>query len=144
MTMVIPSCVIFCSCLTSRSELVASSPEVGSSRKSSEGQAASSVPTLTRLRCPPLRPWPVARLPTSLLCWGSSCSTCRTSFVTLNRCFFEVPLSLRRAAEKKMFSRTVSFSCTMSSCGTKPTTFLSCERSPSWPLICVDPPTSKP
>mmetsp|Transcript_10742 Transcript_10742/g.31079 ORF Transcript_10742/g.31079 Transcript_10742/m.31079 type:complete len:89 (+) Transcript_10742:665-931(+) len=84
MTMVIPKSVIFRSCRTSMNEPVASRPDVGSSRKSTVGHAASSRPTFTRFRCPPDKPPPVARLPTLMFCCASSCKTWSTSFVILS------------------------------------------------------------
>mmetsp|Transcript_61215 Transcript_61215/g.182390 ORF Transcript_61215/g.182390 Transcript_61215/m.182390 type:complete len:267 (-) Transcript_61215:205-1005(-) len=142
MTMVMPKCVIFFNISQSSSELVASSPEVGSSRKSSVGHAASSRPMFTRLRWPPLRPDPVMRLPTRRFCCASSCRTCSTSSVILLSRRTLVPAALRSSAEKRMFSRTVMNSCTTSSCGTKPMTGFRSAMLVSLPLTRTVPETS--
>mmetsp|Transcript_64337 Transcript_64337/g.182508 ORF Transcript_64337/g.182508 Transcript_64337/m.182508 type:complete len:247 (-) Transcript_64337:291-1031(-) len=141
-TMVMPSLAIFLSCFTSSKELVASSPDVGSSRKSSVGHAASSMPTLTRFRWPPLRPPPRVRLPTWTFWLGTSWRTCSTSSVMrLMRPLLE-PRGLRSTAEKRMFSRTVMCSWTMSSCGTKPMTVLRSRISASASFTITLPYTS--
>mmetsp|Transcript_90463 Transcript_90463/g.251463 ORF Transcript_90463/g.251463 Transcript_90463/m.251463 type:complete len:268 (+) Transcript_90463:1522-2325(+) len=145
MTMVMPRSVIFFSISQSSSEVVASRPEVGSSRKSSVGQAASSRPMFTRLRWPPLSaPELVARLPTTRFCWASSCRTFSTSSTILFTRLRLVALGHRISALKRMFSRTVMPSCTMSSCGTKPITGFSSAMSCSLPLMSTEPDTSQP
>mmetsp|Transcript_79444 Transcript_79444/g.219740 ORF Transcript_79444/g.219740 Transcript_79444/m.219740 type:complete len:226 (-) Transcript_79444:370-1047(-) len=141
-TIVMPSPAILFSISQSRSELVASSPDVGSSRNSSVGLAASSSPMLTRLRWPPLRPVPVVRLPTRTFCCASSCRTCKTSSVIRFSFVRLVPAALRSSAENRMFSRTVMVSWTMSSWGTKPMTGFRPVMSILLPLTRTSPVTS--
>mmetsp|Transcript_3270 Transcript_3270/g.6932 ORF Transcript_3270/g.6932 Transcript_3270/m.6932 type:complete len:101 (-) Transcript_3270:1099-1401(-) len=54
-----------------------SSPEVGSSKKSTEGIVTSSIPMLTRFFCPPEMPR-FSSFPTTTFCTFSRLSTCTT------------------------------------------------------------------
>mmetsp|Transcript_2881 Transcript_2881/g.6859 ORF Transcript_2881/g.6859 Transcript_2881/m.6859 type:complete len:97 (+) Transcript_2881:1461-1751(+) len=76
--MVIPSVVKFFKQPTIPSDVVASRPEVGSSRKRTIGHAANSRPILTRFLWPPEMPR-FSTLPT-MLCWiHTSCMAWSTS-----------------------------------------------------------------
>mmetsp|Transcript_108705 Transcript_108705/g.232259 ORF Transcript_108705/g.232259 Transcript_108705/m.232259 type:complete len:228 (+) Transcript_108705:2242-2925(+) len=136
MTVVMPSCVKRFKEETIASELAASRPEVGSSRKRIAGSAASSKPMLTRFLWPPLiPPTSSSRLLTTLCRMWSICMTLSTSSVMRLRFSPGHPLGFRRSAEKLICSLTVRPSCTMSSWGTNPATELYLEMLPSWPLM---------
>mmetsp|Transcript_37558 Transcript_37558/g.117658 ORF Transcript_37558/g.117658 Transcript_37558/m.117658 type:complete len:247 (-) Transcript_37558:1119-1859(-) len=91
----------------SSSAAVESRPEVGSSRKRRDGSAASSTPTLTRLRCPPERPLrATSPMAASLTCVRPSKSTSRTTHSF--SCDAGVSAGSRSRAETQSDSVTVS------------------------------------
>mmetsp|Transcript_33905 Transcript_33905/g.89874 ORF Transcript_33905/g.89874 Transcript_33905/m.89874 type:complete len:311 (-) Transcript_33905:285-1217(-) len=141
MMLVMPSWVIFFSEAQTATELLESRPEVGSSRKSKVGCAASSRPMLTRFRWPPLMPR-CSTPPTMLFWMSTTCITLRTSFVMCSILFLCVPTLFRSRAENWICSRTVRCSWTMSSCGTKPMMDLMFPIWAALPLILIVPPMS--
>jgi hypothetical protein len=98
------------------SAAVASRPLVGSSRKMAAGAVASSMPMFVRLRWPPeTRATSVSAQP-SRPSTSMSASTWRRTAASSQG----ARRGRRQRALKRMFSRTVSSSIIVSSCGTKP------------------------
>mmetsp|Transcript_12322 Transcript_12322/g.36872 ORF Transcript_12322/g.36872 Transcript_12322/m.36872 type:complete len:223 (-) Transcript_12322:43-711(-) len=104
----------------SSTEDVASSPEVGSSRKSRAGSAQSSMPQLTRFFCPPETPRRRSSPTTVSLTWSRP-SISRTRPTKASRSSLETLLGKRMCAAKRKCSWTVSTGSMMSAWGTKPT-----------------------
>mmetsp|Transcript_5925 Transcript_5925/g.15225 ORF Transcript_5925/g.15225 Transcript_5925/m.15225 type:complete len:206 (+) Transcript_5925:435-1052(+) len=106
--------------LTMSSADAASRPEVGSSRQSTDGSATSSMPMLTRLRCPPLMP---RRRTSPTMAPRSGCRLRSSSDSSTRRSFCaRVTLAgSRNAAWYQRLSSTVRSPYSTSSCGTKPT-----------------------
>ena len=97
-------------------DVKASRPEVGSSRKTTEGLVTSSPPTLVRLRSPPERP-PRDGSPTIVSAARSRCSNLISSVTSLARCEEDTDEGRRSAAEKLRISLGVCDSI-ITSCGT--------------------------
>ena len=123
----------------SSSAAVESRPEVGSSRKMSDGSATTSSPMLTRLRWPPERPRRVASPTTEWRC----CVSPRRSITVRTQpssCARGTSRGSRIWAENRSSSSTVRAVSITSSCGTKATSFEICETLSRAPLMRSEPP----
>jgi hypothetical protein len=91
-----------------------SSPDVGSSSSSREGEASSSSAIETRLR------WPPESRSTRVLAWSARPSSASTASTIARRSAGVMSSVSRSFAANVSACRTVSRRCTTSSCGTTP------------------------
>ena len=126
-------------CMSS-SAVEASRPEVGSSRKSSDGSATSSIPMLTRFFCPPEMPRREAPPQMACLCSERESSPITRSTHVSTACA-DIERGSRSAAANQSCSLTVRHSTIVSSCGTKPCSLVrdSAEQGDP-PRVCVSLP----
>mmetsp|Transcript_34306 Transcript_34306/g.81289 ORF Transcript_34306/g.81289 Transcript_34306/m.81289 type:complete len:204 (+) Transcript_34306:178-789(+) len=115
-----------------------SSPEVGSSRNSTEGFAAISTPRVRRLRCS------AERFTIVLPRIGVSSTTSATASMTCSFSWNGIDFGRRCSAENRRASRTVMLSMWLSVCSTYPDTRANVLRSWLCPLMRMRPAISPP